>query len=365
MEATVVSLGKLIGFLAFAVSLYILWQIRHILLLIFAAVVFAIVLNRVVRWLQQRGVKRGIAIALTVISLLGILFILFALIGPSFAQQLEQLGNLVPTTLGSLRDWFNSLSTRLPERLINVRSFSDFLPRLQPLITRLLNNTYSWFSDLLAIILNLLLVLVLIIMLVANPAPYRRGFILLFPAFYRRRAYEIISKCEATLVGWMTATLINMAAIAVVSFIGLSILGVPLALANAIIAGLLEFIPNIGPVLSVIPPMVVAALLVSPGKAVAVLILYILIQQFEAYVLVPFVMKQQVELLPATTLLAVVIFGSLFGFLGVFLAVPLVIVSKIWIYELLIKDILNNWHKDEKDSSSPEEAIANSETPDS
>jgi predicted PurR-regulated permease PerM len=357
------SLGKLIGFFAFAVSLYILWQIRHILLLVFAAVVFAIVLNRVVRSLQRVGVKRGMAIALTVIFLLGILFVLFALIGPSFAEQLEQLGNLVPTTLESLQNWFNSLSTQLPERLINVRSFSDFIPRLEPLITRLLDNTYTWFSDLLAIILNLLLVLVLIIMLVANPAPYRRGLILLFPAFYRRRAYEILSECESTLVSWMSATLIDMAAIAVVSFIGLLILGVPLALANGIIAGLLEFIPNIGPVLSVIPPMVVAALLISPGKAVAVLILYIVIQQFEAYVLVPFIMKQQVELLPAVTLLAVVIFGSLFGFLGVFLAVPLVIVCKIWIYEILIKDILNNWHKNEKDSSSQEDAIAQSAVP--
>jgi predicted PurR-regulated permease PerM len=358
MEATVVSLGKLIGFLALAVSLYILWQIRQVLLLAFAAVVFAVVLNRVVRTLQRSGVKRGIAIALTVISLLGILFVLFALIGPSFAEQLEQLGSLVPITLGSLRDWVNSLSNWLPDRLINVRSISDFLPRLQPFITQLLNNAYIWFSDLLAIILNLLLALVLIIMLVANPAPYRRGLILLFPAFYRRRAYEILSECESILVGWMSATLIDMAAIAVVTFIGLSILGVPLALANAIIAGLLEFIPNIGPVLSVIPPMVVAALLVSPGKAVAVLILYILIQQFEAYVLVPFVMKQQVELLPAVSLLAVVIFGSLFGFLGVFLAVPLVIVSKIWLYELLIKDILNNWYTREEDSFPQEEEVS-------
>ncbi len=357
------SLGKLIGFLAFAVSLYILWQIRQILLLAFAAVVFAVVLNRIVRWLQRSGVKRGIAIALTVISLLGILFILFALIGPSFAQQLEQLGNLVPISLGSLGDWINSLSNWLPERLINVRSISDFLPRLQPLITGMLNNAYIWFSDLLAIILNLLLVLVLIIMLVANPAPYRRGLILLFPAFYRRRACEILAECESTLVSWVSATLIDMAVITVVSFIGLLILGVPLALANAIIAGLLEFIPNIGPVLSVIPPMVVAALLVSPGKAIAVLILYILIQQFEAYVLVPFVMKQQVELLPAVTLLAVVIFGSLFGFIGVFLAVPLVIVSKIWIYELLIKDLLNHWEKNEKDSSPQEDALVQSAVP--
>ena len=356
------SLGKLIGFLAFAVSLYILWQIRQVLLLVFAAVIFAVVLNRVVRVIQRSGVKRGTAIALTVISLLGILFILFALIGPSFAQQLEQLRNLVPFSLESLRDWINSLSNWLPERLINVRSISDFLPKLQPFITQLLNNAYIWFSDLLVILLNLLLVLVLIIMLVANPVPYRQGLILLFPGFYRRRANEILSQCEATLVGWITATLIDSAAIAVVSFIGLLILGVPLALANGIIAGLLEFIPNIGPVLSVIPPMVVAGLLVSPGKAVAVLILYILIQQFEAYVLVPFVMKQQVELLPAVTLLSVVIFGSLFGFLGVSLAVPLVIVCKIWLNEVLIKDVLNNWHKNEKENSPREEAIANIRT---
>lgn len=90
MEATVVSLGKLIGFLVFAVSLYILWQIRQVLLLVFAAVIFAVVLNRIVRWLERGGVKRGIAIALTIISLLGILFILLALIGPAFAQQVGQ-----------------------------------------------------------------------------------------------------------------------------------------------------------------------------------------------------------------------------------------------------------------------------------
>ena len=344
------SLGKLIGFFAFVVSVYILWQIRKIILLIFAAVVFAVVLNRVVRRLQEGGINRGIAIAITMSSLLGIFVILFALIGPSFATQLEQLVNLVPTLLERLRDWFNSLQTWIPQQLLDVRNLGNLIPRIQPLVTQLLGNAYTWFSDLVGIILNLLLVIVLTIMLLANPAPYRRGFILLFPAFYRRRAYDILSQCESTLVGWMTATLINMAVIAVVSFIGLSILGVPLALANALLAGLLEFIPNIGPVLSVVPPMAVA-LLAQPWKPIAVLILYILIQQFEAYLLVPFIMKQQVSLLPAVTLLSVVIFGSFFGFLGVFLSVPLVIVSKIWINELLIKDILNHWDQAKKDNS--------------
>ncbi len=367
------SLGKLIGFLAFAVSLYILWQIRQVLLLIFASVVFAVVLNRVVKWLQQRGAKRGIAIAITVITLLVILVCLIAVIGPSFAQQLEQLISLVPTLFQRLRNWFNSLQTWVPEQYLNLRNLGDVIPRVQPLVTRLLGNAYTWFSDLLAIIINVLLVIILSIMLLANPVPYRRGLILLFPAFYRRRADEILSECETNLVGWMTATLINMAAIATVSFIGLLILGVPLALANALLAGLLEFIPNIGPILSVIPPMAVAVL-DAPWKAVAVFILYLLIQQFEAYVLVPIVMRQQVSLLPAFTLLSVVIFGTFFGFLGVFLSVPLVIVSKIWLNEVLIKDVLNNWHRDEKgnppldspntESEAPKDsAIAESETP--
>lgn len=355
------SLGKLIGFLAFAVSLYILWRLKQILLLIFTAVVFATVLNRVVRWLQRQGAKRGIAIALTIITLLGIFTLLAGVIGPSFAQQLEQLGNLVPTIFNRLRDWFNQLQTRLPERLINIGSIGDILPRIQPLATRLLDNAYIWFSDFLTIVLQVLLVLVLIIMLVANPTAYRRGLILLFPGFYRRRADEILSECEDTLVGWMTATLIDMAVIAVVTFIGLSILNVPLALANAVLAGLLEFIPNIGPTLSVFPPLAVALLDGPWWKGVAVIILYFLIQQFEAYILVPYVMKKQVDLLPAVTLIAVVIFGSLFGFLGVFLSVPLVIVFKIWMNELLIKDILNDWQKNDRDNFRQDSQIPDSE----
>lgn len=358
------SLGKLIGLVAFTVSLYILWQIRQILLLVFAAVVFAVVLNRVVQWLQQRGIKRGIAIAITVITLLVTLVGLFAVIGPSFAEQLQQLIDLVPTLLERLRKWFNSLQPSIPAQLLDVRNLGDLIPRLQPLVTRLLGNAYTWFSDLLGILLNLLLVLVLSIMLLANPTPYRRGFILLFPAFYRRRVNEILSECETTLVGWMTATLIQMATIGVVSFIGLLILGVPLALANALLAGLLEFIPNIGPILSVIPPMAVAVL-ADPWKPVAVLVLYLLIQQFEAYLLVPFVMRRQVSLLPAFTLLSVVVFGTFFGFLGVFLSVPLVIVVKIWLNEVLIKDVLNNWHKPEKENYPQDSSITNSETPSS
>jgi predicted PurR-regulated permease PerM len=134
------------------------------------------------------------------------------------------------------------------------------------------------------------------------------------------------------------------------TFIGLSILGVRLPFVNAALAGLLEFIPNVGPTLSVIPPTLLA-LLDAPWKAGATILLYIAIQQIESLILVPLIMKQEVNLLPVFTILAVVVFASLFGFLGLFLAIPLLIVSQIWIKEVLVKDVLNKWYPNKTNNS--------------
>ncbi len=121
-------------------------------------------------------------------------------------------------------------------------------------------------------------------MFLIKPQAYRQGFVLLFPSFYRSRVNEILSQCEESLVSWIRGILIDMFVIGLVSAIGLWLLGVPLVLANSALAGLLEAIPNVGPTLSVIPPMAVA-LLDAPWKAGAVLILYVLIQQLEQYLL--------------------------------------------------------------------------------
>jgi predicted PurR-regulated permease PerM len=180
-------------------------------------------------------------------------------------------------------------------------------------------------------------------MFLADPAPYRKSFIRLFPSFYRRRVDEILTKCDVALRGWLVGILFNMFVIASLSFVGLMILRIPLALAQASLAGILTFIPNIGPALSVVPPMAIA-LLETPWKAIAVLILYIVIQQVESNFLTPYVMAQQVSLLPAITLLAQVFFATFFGFLGLLLALPLTVVGQVWLKEVVIKDILDQWH---------------------
>jgi predicted PurR-regulated permease PerM len=186
-------------------------------------------------------------------------------------------------------------------------------------------------------------------MLLAEPEPYRKAFIRCFPSFYRRRIGEILDKCAASLKGWMIGIVFNMGVIGGLSGLGLLCLGIPLPLANGIFAGLLTFLPNIGATLSIIPPIALALLDENaPWKPVAVFILYFVVQQLETNLLTPYVMAQQVSLLPAVTLMSQVFFATFFGFLGLVLALPLTVVGQVWLQEILVKDVLDLWTEEDR-----------------
>lgn len=338
------SLGKWIGIFALILSLYILWQIRQAVLLIFTAVVIANALNILVQRFHRSGMKRGFAVLLSVFLMLTLFVGFFLLIVPPFAAQFQELSFLVPQGIDRLSKWLELLQARIsPQLLEYLPSIEQLVQQLQPLANRVLGGGFSFVSNSLSIVVNLLLVLILTLMLLADPAPYRKSFIRLFPSFYRRRVDTILDKCEVALRGWLVGILFNMFVIASLSFLGLLALKIPLALAQAALAGILTFIPNIGPALSVVPPIAIA-LLDAPWKAIAVLILYVLIQQVETNLLTPYVMAQQVSLLPAVTLMAQVFFATFFGFLGLLLALPLTVIGQVWLKEVIIKDILDQWH---------------------
>ncbi|MDJ0846060.1 MAG: AI-2E family transporter, partial [Crocosphaera sp.] len=168
----------------------------------------------------------------------------------------------------------------------------------------------------------------------------------LFPSFYRKKIDYILTECDRSLQRGLTIILFQMVMISLLSFIGLSILKMPLTLAQAMLAGILTFIPNIGPVLSTIPPVAIA-LLENPWKSIIVFILYIIfyvvIQITENRLLTPLVIENRQSILPPLTLLSQVFFASFFGVLGFFLALPLALVSQVWLKEVLVKDILDRW----------------------
>ena len=337
------NLGQWIGLIAIVLSLYILWQIREVLLLMFAAVVLATTLNRLAKRFQRFGMKRGFAVLLVVAIFFAGVVGFFWLIVPPFAQQFQELTNQVPKGFERFNGWLDALRTRIPNQLVPyIPDINSLIQQVQPFVNRLLGNSFAFVSGSLEVVLKILLVLVLTGMMLADPVAYRKVFVRLFPSFYRRRVDGILDKCEVSLEGWITGAFIAICVVGVMSLIGLSILHVKAALALAVLAGFFNLIPNLGPTMSVIPAMAIA-FLDEPWKAIAVLILYFIIQQVESNFITPVVMAHQVSLLPAITLIAQLFFVTFFGFLGLFLALPLTVVAKIWLQEVLIKDVLDEW----------------------
>ncbi len=358
------NLGQWLSFLCLVIVLVFLWQIRQVLLLLFTAVVLATALNGIVRQFVKLGVVRSRAVLLTV-SLSFLLSLLFVyLIVPPFLDQFLQLVALVPQGFVRVVTWVEELLNNRPSWLADIElpSPSSLIAEIQPFLRAVVPNFFAIFSGSLAIVLQALLLLILTLMLLANPLAYRSAIVQLFPSFYRDRIDDVLDNCEIALRSWLGGALISSTVVASLSAIGLAVLGIQFVLAQALLAGLLNFIPNIGPTLSMVFPLTVAAL-DAPWKVIAVIILYIVIQNLEAYLITPTIMANQVSLLPAMTLAAQLIFARFFGFLGLLLALPLAVIAKTFIQEILIKDILDQWrgtnHRITSEHRTPEDLPPN------
>ena len=337
------NLGQWFGFICLILSLAILWQIRSLLLLVFTAVVLATALNRLVKWLQRRGLPRQLALLLAISSVIIFLTLFIWLVVPPFSQQLQKLIEQLPRVWTKIDLQLVSLEAKLPYYFPNFPTIEELLDQLPPL-QDLISGFFGIFSDSLTVLLQLFLIIVLTVMMLVSPQRYRNAFLILFPSFYRKRADYILSQSESALGNWLRGISINCLFIGISSGIGLAILQVKLVLVHALIAGVFNFIPNIGPATSVIFPLSIA-ILEEPWKILGVLIWYVVIQNIETYWLAPTVMARQVSLLPAVTLTAQIFFAKTFGILGLILALPLTVVSKTWLEEALFKDILDRWKK--------------------
>jgi predicted PurR-regulated permease PerM len=174
-----------------------------------------------------------------------------------------------------------------------------------------------------------------------EPALYRRGLLRLLPPGRRARAGEILSLMAHTLRMWMLGKMASMALVGIATWVGLALLGIPLAVVLSLLAAVLAFIPNLGPILSVIPAILLA-LLQGSTTALWVAGLYVGIQAVESYILTPLLQKNLVSLPPAVTLIAQVIMGTLAGGLGVIVATPLTAAALVLIKEAYVRDLLGD-----------------------
>ncbi len=345
------NLGQWIGLIAIVLSLYILWQIRDVLLLMFAAVVIATTLNRLAKRLQKKGMKRGLAMLVSVGIFFAVIIGFFWIVVPPFITQFHELTDRVPKGLQVFNASLDRFKAGVPVPLAPyIPDIDGLIKQAQPFVNKAVGNSLAFLSGSLEAVLKILLVLVLTGMFLADPQAYRKVFIRLFPSFYRRRVDGILDKCEVSLEGWVSGAAIAMLYVGTTSMIGLLVLRVPSALALAVLSGFMNLIPNLGPTISLIPALAIA-LLDSPLKAATVFGLYFLVQQTEGNFITPMIMAHQLSLLPAVTLIAQLFFLTFFGPLGLLLALPLTVVTKIWTQEVLIKDVLDEWgNKSERET---------------
>ncbi|MBU3025237.1 AI-2E family transporter [Zobellia galactanivorans] len=178
-----------------------------------------------------------------------------------------------------------------------------------------------------------------------DPKAYLRGMVVLFPKTRRNRAREILVEMGHTLQKWLLGKLLSMLIVGVLTGVGLVLLGIPLALTLAIFAAVISFIPNFGPLLSLIPAFLLA-FMESPTTAFYVVLLYIAVQALESNLLTPLIQKKMISLPMAIILIAQVSLGIFTGVLGVILAVPLVAILIVFIKKVYIEDLLSDYEYD-------------------
>ena len=342
--------GQWLGLIALVAALLLFWSLRDSLILVFAAVVLAVALSTLVGWVQERlGCRRPIALLLSLSLVVLLLAVVATAVIPPFVGQFSQLIAKLPEAATALLQLLKGAMAAVSQMLYGRQEdaltwLKDSLqPASQGLSTGAL-KLLDLAGNLGGGLLQTLFVLAVALMIAAQPVAYREVVVLLVPSFYRRRARRVLIQCGQALSAWMVGVMVSSVCVGTLAAIGLSLLGVKLVAANAVLAGLLNVIPNVGPTLSTIFPMSVA-LLDSPWKSLAVLLLYVAVQNLESYVITPSVMHHQLRLLPGLTLMAQLLFTVIFGPLGLLLALPLAVCVQVIVREVVISDILDPWKR--------------------
>lgn len=357
-------------------ALQLLWIGRSVFLVGFFGVLLGIVLSAGVDRLERFRIPRGLGAALIVLFVLGALTGVSFLAAPRLSEQMGEIRRQIPQAIDRVEQWLQQRGGGVAQIIEAasdtgsgaagsdadatkpegdgrgasedgrqpVQQDGGEVDLRQPLTQQLAGATrhfFAFFTSTVSVLGGLILLLFVAIFVASDPGMYHRGLMHLFPHPARERAGEVLSKTATTLRRWLLMQMIAMLVIGGVTTVTLLLLGIKGAIALGIIAGLLEFVPYVGPILSAVPA-VGMALVDGPEKVLWVIIAYTAIQQLEGLVLQPMLMKEGLELPPVMTILGQALFSLVFGFLGLLLAVPLMASVMVPVKLLYVRDVVGD-----------------------
>lgn len=307
-------------------------SLNRFFMLVFAAVVLAAVFDAIASWIcRVSGMRRAFGLALSVTGIMVLVVGAFALFGSQVANEFDTIRQTVPTAIQGLEGFLDRYGLGERARALVEGGGED--------IAQLVSQAGGYALAATSGLADFVLVIVGAIFIAADPQVYRRGLLLLIPSRAEPVAAATLADASRGLRGWMVGQAVSSLVVGALTWGGLSLLGVPASGGLAIIAGLLDIIPMVGPVIAGVPA-VLLAFTVSPMTALWTLLLFLAIQQLQGNFLQPMIQKHAVDVPPAVLLFAVLAAGLLFGFMGVLLAAPLTIVVFVVVQRVYVRGIL-------------------------
>jgi predicted PurR-regulated permease PerM len=318
------------------VVVLLLWKISTVVLLIFCGCLAAIFLRSLADFVTARvSVSNGLALSLVLATLVLIAGLMIYFVGQPLVDQMTELAEKAPRALRTLRD--QGAETRWGKWLLNEAPQSmDDLPVPKDSLAQHASNAAGTTMSGLA---GLLVIIFISLYLAFDAERYVAGTVRLVPPRRRERLREVLTEVGTALRWWLLGKIISMILVGAATTLGLWLLEVPLAFALGILAALLTFIPNFGPIVSAIPALLLA-LVESPLVAAYVIVLYVGIQFVESYLITPLIQQRAVSLPPVMTISAQIAMGILFGGLGVIAATPLTAALLVFVKRLYVEDVL-------------------------
>ena len=311
-------------------------QLVTLLLAILITIVFAIPLAAAATRFERRGLPRPVGALIALLGGIAVLALLITLLVPTFIDQTDEFADAVPGIVDDLEGTYADVTGE---------DASDVGDRVQEFVEKWTDDPEKLIGPITSIGLNvagilgaLVLILITAYYMAIRPEPLVDGLVNLFPPPRREHVRHVLDRVRRSWIGWMEGVLVDMLATFVLTFIGLSLIGLDFAIFFAVLSAFLVVVPYFGSIAGAIPP-VLFALTDSPGKALLTLGVYVLVQQIESNVTIPIVMSQRTRMHPAVIAIGVVVVGQLFGFVGLFVAVPILSLIVIATEEFWVKEI--------------------------
>jgi predicted PurR-regulated permease PerM len=316
------------------IALRFLWLAHAIFIVTFLGMLLGLAMSPAVDFLQRMKLPRGLGAPLVLVALLAIFAGVGAMVGPSIRDQTTKLATQLPKALQSLEQSLVKLPIQAGQKGALTGQIERELHKAPKFLFPLVTSIFGALG-------GLVLVLFIAMYIAATPGLYRKGMLHLVPHRHRERSEEVADTLRDLLRQWLLARFMAMVIIGVITGGLLALIGIEGAAALGVLAGVLEFVPFFGPIVSAIPAVGVA-LADAPEKALWVVGIYLFVQQLEGNVVTPLILKQRLDVPPVLTIVAVSALGVVFGVIGMLVAEPLCAAVLVTTKMLYVQDVVGD-----------------------